>query len=127
MEMAHLWTEQARDELSAALPEWDETLQPEEMEAIGTAMQRTAIDSLLVLTSEEKRLNTEAVPVSERSDAALIFLLSDLVYGPNRWTDSYGLEVASGERMLWSSTESRRAIARRNIESAAAGCSACVS
>lgn len=31
------------------------------------------------------------------SDAALIFLLADLVYGPNRWIDSYETEVALGE------------------------------
>lgn len=35
--------------------------------------------------------------LADRSDAALIFLLSDLVYGPNRWNDSYEIEVASGE------------------------------
>lgn len=46
---------------------------------------------------ESERVNTEDVPLAERSDASLILLLSDLVYGPGMWIDSYEIQVASGE------------------------------
>lgn len=44
------------------------------------------------------RLNTEEVPVE--SDAARIFLLADLAYGPNRWNDSHEIEIAMGEGFI---------------------------
>ena len=101
MENAHLWTQDVRDELVEALPDWDDTFEPEEMAAIATALERTPLDTLLVMSDDEsERVNTEDVPLAERSDASLIFLLSDLVYGPGMWIDSYEIQVASGEWMI---------------------------
>lgn len=98
MEVSHLWTQDVKDELLEELPEWGDTLEPDEIAAIAAAMERTPVDTLLVMSEAEwERLNTEEIPLAERSDASLIFLLSDLVYGPNRWNDSYEIGVASGE------------------------------
>ncbi|MCB0921402.1 MAG: hypothetical protein KDC08_06255 [Actinobacteria bacterium] len=98
---SHMWTEEVRSELSEALPDFADTLLPEEVEAIAAAMERTPTDTLLVLTeAESERLNGEEVPLDERSDASLIFLLADLVYGPNRWNDSHEVETAFGEWSL---------------------------
>ena len=101
MEVSHLWTQDVKDELLEELSEWGDTLEPDEIAAIAAAMERTPIDTLLAMSEAEwERLNTEEVPLAERSDASLIFLLSDLVYGPNRWNDSNEIEVASGEWFL---------------------------
>lgn len=102
---SHLWTQEVKDDLTEALPECADTFLPEEMEAIAAAIERTPVDTLLTLTAaESERLNTEEVPLDERSDASLIFLLADLVYGPNRWNDSLTTEIAMGEWFLGDNT-----------------------
>lgn len=98
MEESHLWTEEARDALLEALPGWDDTLEPETTALIANALVAFPLDTLLVVSADESaRLNTEEVPHSEWSHAALITLLSSLEWGPGRWVDSFEIESAMGE------------------------------
>lgn len=98
MSISHLWTQAVKDELAGELPSWEGTLDANDIAAIAAAMERTPLDTLLTMTDDEiERINTEVDPADQRSDACLIFLLADLVYGPNRWNDSFEIEVASGE------------------------------
>jgi hypothetical protein len=70
MEVAHIWTQEVRDDLLASLPD-DTMFDDDENTVILTALNRLPLDTLVVMTAEEwDRLNTEDVPMVERSDAA---------------------------------------------------------
>lgn len=66
MEVSHLWTQDVKDELLEELPEWGDTLEPDEIAAIAEAMERAPIDTLLVMSEAEgDRLNTEEIPLGD--------------------------------------------------------------
>lgn len=97
MATTQLWTQAVKDDLSESLT-GEDTFLPEEQAAIAGAIERASLDTLLVMSDEESaRLETEDVPFGERSDAALIFLLADLVYGPSRWFGSNEFESELGD------------------------------
>ena len=97
MSQAHLWTEEARDDLLAAAKEMVE-LDDEERELVITAINRLPLDTIVEIAPEEwERLNSQPVSMDERSDAARAFLVADLIYGPGQWIDSQEIGIEMGE------------------------------
>lgn len=97
-----MWTQTVRDDLLEEITDND-MFSPAEQAEIEAAIRRLPLDSLIVMTAEEsERLNIEDVPITERSDVALAFLMADLTYGPGRWNDSLAIEQSMGE---WFSSE----------------------
>ena len=93
----HLWTQEARDELLTAASDMGE-LNNDEREIVIAAIQRLPLDTLIEISQEEwERLNTEDVPMAERSDTALAMLVADLTWGPGQWIDSKEISSEMGE------------------------------
>lgn len=93
----HLWTQEARDELLTAANGMGE-LDQDEREIVISAIQRLPLDTLIGISQDEwDRLNTEDVPMAERSDAALAMLVADLTWGPGQWLDSQDIDIEMGE------------------------------
>ena len=97
MSQSHLWSQEARDALLEAASDMVE-LDDEERELVIAAINRLPLDTIVEITSEEwERLNSQPVPMEERSDAARAFLVADLTYGPGQWIDSQEIGEAMGE------------------------------
>lgn len=99
MPQVHLWSVEAREALLEAIQDGEHhTLEPADVVLVASALSRYPLDTIVQMDSnEEERLSTEAVPLSERSDAALILLLADLTWGPGYWLDSWDIAEAAGE------------------------------
>ena len=97
MTQAHLWTEEARDALLDAASDMVE-IDDEERELVIASINRLPLDTIVEITPEEwDRLNSEPVPMEERSDAARAFLVADLIFGPGQWIDSQEIGIEMGE------------------------------
>lgn len=94
---SQLWTKEVRDDLLDAASEMGE-LDDDEREIVIAAIQRIPLDTLIGISQDEwDRLNSEYVPMAERSDAALAMLVADLTYGPGQWIDSQEIGIEMGE------------------------------
>lgn len=97
MNQTHLWTEEVRDDLLEAATEMSECDEDERV-LIVAAIERLPLDTLIGISQDEwDRLNSEDVPMTERSDAALVMLIADLTYGPGQWIDSQKISSEMGE------------------------------
>lgn len=105
MEVTHIWTEDVKDNLLEAVV-GSVMFDEDEQAVISKALNRLPLDSLVVMPAEEwDRINTQDVPIAERSDVALAFLMSDLVYGPGQWSDSMGIAEQFGETFKHGETD----------------------
>ena len=69
----------------------------DEQASIADAIRRLPLDSLVTMTADEwDLLNTKDIPIAERSDVALAFLVADLTYGPGQWLDSQEIGESMG-------------------------------
>lgn len=97
MPITHLWTAQVRDDLLDNLEAHD-MFNVEEQDVIACAIKRLPLDSLVTIADEEwELLNTTDIPIRERTDIALAFLMADLIYGPGQWLDSQKTGESMGE------------------------------
>jgi hypothetical protein len=97
MPITHMWTVEVRDDMLESL-DADDMFTVDELRAIAAAIGRLPLDSLVSMSDEEwEFLNTTEIPIQERSDVALAFLVADLIYGPGQWFDSQSIGESMGE------------------------------
>lgn len=52
--LSHIWTQEAKDALTEALPGFEDTFLPDEVALIAAAIERTPLDTLLTQSEAEK-------------------------------------------------------------------------